>query len=199
MGRMVIHLNHMIGNVLNKLNINYHGIKTGTNLKINGVLQISGHNKIEIGDNVIINSSSYFNRIGGDTRTLLVAYGNQKINIGNNVGISNSAIISHGEGITIEDFVMIGGSCKIYDTDFHSLDYVKRMEKNETDINTKPVLIKRAAFVGAHSIILKGVTIGERVIVGAGSVVTKDIPDDEIWAGNPAKFIKKVPKEKENL
>ena len=47
-------------------------------------------------------------------------------------------------------------------------------------------------FIGANSIILKGVTIGERSIIGAGSVVTKNIPDDEIWAGNPAKFIRKI-------
>ena len=47
-------------------------------------------------------------------------------------------------------------------------------------------------FIGAHSIILKGVTIGARSIVGAGSVVTKDIPADEVWAGNPAKCIRKL-------
>ena len=55
-----------------------------------------------------------------------------------------------------------------------------------------PVVIKDGAFIGAHTIVLKGVTIGERSIVGAGSVVTRSIPDYEIWAGNPAKFIKKV-------
>lgn len=46
-------------------------------------------------------------------------------------------------------------------------------------------------FIGAHSIILKGVTIGECAIIGAGSVVTKDVGDDEIWGGNPAKCIRK--------
>lgn len=54
------------------------------------------------------------------------------------------------------------------------------------------VVIKDGAFIGAHTIVLKGVTIGERSIVGAGSVVSRSIPDYEIWAGNPAKFIKKV-------
>lgn len=60
---------------------------------------------------------------------------------------------------------------------------------------TGDVYIKRNAFLGARTIITKPVTIGEGACVGAGSVVTKDIPDYEIWAGNPAKFIKKIPKD----
>lgn len=81
----------------------------------------------------------------------------------------------------------------IFDTDFHSLDW--RDRKDGTDIQKRkksPVVIKSLAFIGANSIILKGVTIGERSIVGAGSVVTKDIPDGEIWAGNPAQFIREI-------
>ena len=53
-------------------------------------------------------------------------------------------------------------------------------------------MIKDHAFIGAHSLILKGVTIGKYSVVGAGSVVTKSIPDGEIWAGNPAHFIRKL-------
>ena len=56
--------------------------------------------------------------------------------------------------------------------------------------STKPVIIKQNVFIGAHSTILKGVTIGENSIIGACSVVTKNIPDNEVWAGNPAKYIK---------
>ena len=57
---------------------------------------------------------------------------------------------------------------------------------------TAPIVIGNDVFVGANSIILKGVTIGDRAIIGAGSIVTKDIPKDEVWAGNPAKFIRKI-------
>ncbi|MDP9041992.1 MAG: acyltransferase, partial [Bacteroidota bacterium] len=55
-----------------------------------------------------------------------------------------------------------------------------------------PIFIKKYSFVGAHSTILKGVTIGEGAIIGACSVVTKNIPPYEIWAGNPIRFISTV-------
>lgn len=57
-----------------------------------------------------------------------------------------------------------------------------------------PVIIKDHVFIGADALILKGVTIGEEAVIGARSVVTKKVPAKEIWAGNPAKFIKNVPK-----
>lgn len=86
--------------------------------------------------------------------------------------------------------VLIGGNVKIYDTDFHWVDYNKRII-TEGGKSTE-VVIKDGFFIGAHSIILKSVIIGERSVIGAGSVVTKDIPDDELWAGNPAKFVRKL-------
>lgn len=104
-------------------------------------------------------------------------------------GISNTAIVCHNK-IIIGKNVFIGGDCKIYDTDFHSINFNKRISEVDDDINTAPIHIKNGSFIGAGTIILKGVTIGERSIIGAGSVVTKDIPDNEIWAGNRVKFIK---------
>ena len=68
----------------------------------------------------------------------------------------------------------------------------ERTSVPETGILTRPVVIRDGAFIGAHSIILKGVTVGEKSVVGAGSVVTRSIPDGEIWAGNPARFIRKL-------
>ena len=156
---------------------------------INGRIIVFGN--IVIGSNVSVNSGIRYNPIGGSERTMLITHGNGKISIGNNVGISNTAIVS-AESIVIDDNVMIGGSCKIYDTDFHSIRYDYRMQKPDTHIKTSPVHIKEGAFIGAHSIILKGVTIGKHSVIGAGSVVTKSVPDGEIWAGNPAHFIRKV-------
>lgn len=71
------------------------------------------------------------------------------------------------------------------------MNYEDRIH-GDKNINAAPIMIKDGAFIGTRSIILKGVTIGERSIVEAGSVVTKSIPHDEVWAGNPAQFIKRL-------
>jgi acetyltransferase-like isoleucine patch superfamily enzyme len=160
--------------------------------EIRGILLIKNNGKIDIGNSVRINSSMFANPIGGDGKTMLTTGPKGSIQIGNNVRISNAAIVSQ-ETITIEDNVFLGGSCKIYDSDFHSLIPKFRCMDDDPDIKTKPVRICKDAFIGAHSIILKGVTIGDGAVIGAGCVVTKNVPAGEIWAGNPAKFIKKVP------
>ena len=66
------------------------------------------------------------------------------------------------------------------------------MKNGDLNVKTAPILIKEGVFIGAHAIILKGVTIGRHSVIGAGAVVTKDVPDNEVWAGNPAKFVKKL-------
>jgi acetyltransferase-like isoleucine patch superfamily enzyme len=81
---------------------------------------------------------------------------------------------------------MLGGGCRVYDSDFHPLDATARSANDLSAIRIRPVVIGDDVFVGAYSIILKGVRIGERAIIGAGSVVTRDVPAGEIWAGNPA-------------
>ena len=82
----------------------------------------------------------------------------------------------------------------MYDTDCHAISYADRRDV-KTDIpKRQKVIIGENSFIGAGSTILKGVTIGNRSIIGAGSVVACDVPSDEIWAGNPAKFIKRIGK-----
>ena len=85
-----------------------------------------------------------------------------------------------------------GGGTILMDSDAHSLSYVDRREsvqdmKNRID---KEIVVNDDVLIGANSIILKGVHIGARSVVGAGSVVTKNVPSDCIVAGNPAKVIK---------
>jgi len=64
------------------------------------------------------------------------------------------------------------------------------MHNGDNIVNTAPIIIRDYVFIGGSSIILKGVTIGKNSIVAAGSMVTKSIPDNEIWGGNPAKYLK---------
>lgn len=121
----------------------------------------------------------------------LITKNNAAIIIGDNVGISNSTIVSWNK-VEIDDYVYIGGGCKIWDTDFHSIDPYERRHNGDQKVNMAPIKIKKYAFIGGGSIILKGVTIGEYSIIGAGSVVVKSVPDKEIWAGNPARCIRKI-------
>lgn len=167
-------------------------ISIGKNWKIEGLIFIrnSGLGGITIGNNFSANSGASKNPIGGDTVLRLITKKSGKIVIKENVGISNSTLYSE-ELILIEDDVLIGGGCCIWDTDFHSLDKNKRGTPLDEG-KTLPIIIKKKAFIGAKAIILKSVVIGENSIVAAGSVVTKSIPDNQIWGGNPAKFIRNI-------
>ena len=80
------------------------------------------------------------------TTTIIEASGGGMVLIGNCVGISNSAIISKGPGVIIGDNVYIGGSCKIYDTDFHSIDYMERVVGHDSNVKLGKVDIKGGYF-----------------------------------------------------
>lgn len=160
-------------------------------LRIHGFLLVYNKGTLQFGEGGKINSHRLKNIIGGDTRSSIIVKRNAKLVTGVNFKMSNSAIYC-ADSITIGDNVMIGGSCKIWDTDFHPLDRSTRITDANSQYATRPVFIGNDVFIGGFSIILKGVTIGDGAIVGAGSVVSKDIPSGEIWAGNPARFIKKA-------
>ncbi|TMM53790.1 acyltransferase [Maribacter algarum] len=171
--------------------LKYKGVVYATYPRISGRIFISGPGKIILGEGVQINSNLFSNPIGGDTRTLFSVFKGATLSIGDYSGFSNIAI-SCKEKVTIGKHVKIGGGVKIYDSDFHSLNFEDR-KNPKTDIPIiKPIELKDGCFIGAHSIILKGVTIGKESIIGAGSLVTKSVPDGEIWGGNPIKFIKKI-------
>lgn len=158
-----------------------------------GRLYLRGFGKVNIGNNVVINSTYKTNFYGSGFRTIILCSGSGNLIIEDNVGISNSCIICEKE-IQINKGAIIGNGCCIYDTDCHAISYADRRDV-KTDIpKRQKVIIGENSFIGAGSTILKGVTIGNRSIIGAGSVVACDVPSDEIWAGNPAKFIKRIGK-----
>lgn len=113
-----------------------------------------------------------------------------RIVIGDNVGISGSTICA-AKSVTIGDNVLIGSGCLITDTDAHPIDWRDRRENQNEQTLCAPIVIGNDVFIGARCIILKGVTIGDRAVIGAGSVVSKDVPEDCVVAGNPARVVKR--------
>lgn len=102
--------------------------------------------------------------------------------IGDNVTIKPGVQI--WDGVTLEDNVFIGPNVTFTnDLMPRSKVYPEKFERT---------LIKKGASIGANATVIAGITIGENALIGAGSVVTKDIPANEIWIGNPAKFYKKI-------
>lgn len=106
--------------------------------------------------------------------------------IGKGVFINFDCCLLDIGGITIEDNVQIGPNVKIC-SEGHPLEPARRK-----DLIVKPVLIKRNAWIGAGAIILPGVTIGENAVIAAGAVVNRDVPDNTVVAGIPAKIIKTI-------
>lgn len=184
---------YLIWTPVNKLSFRMNDIKYGEGLKCRGKVFTIAHSlkaKIELGSHVFINSGNTQNPIGLGDRTYFQVFDCGEIIVGDNVGISNTAFSCYSS-IVVEDNVFIGAGCKIFDNAFHPVDYYKRVHTTEKP-KSAPIRIKEGAFIGGGVFVLKGVTIGRHSVVGAGSVVTKDIPDNQIWAGNPAKFIKEI-------
>lgn len=123
---------------------------------------------------------------------------NAKVNVGARTFIGASKLIC-AEHITIGDDVLISWGCTISDHNSHSLLWQERSQdvilwrngaKDWSNVLCSPVILADKCWIGFNTIILKGVTVGEGAIVGAGSVVTKDVPPYTLVAGNPAKIIR---------
>lgn len=187
----------------------YHSVATWFKFKVNGVkfssFKSSGIPKvwvnrrgggITIGEDFRMNNGNADNIIGFGVPCALMAE-KATIKIGSHVGISQTTLFALEADITIGDYTLLGGGVKVYSSDFHSLDYNHRRDYSLGGLDNQnrksaPVAIGHDCFIGAGTIILKGVTIGDYSIIGAGSVVTKSVPSGEIWAGNPARFVKKI-------
>ena len=178
--------------VINYVKLKSNSVEYKSFPNISGLLVVRNRGQIKIGEGVILTSRLYSNPVGGRNKCCLFTTRGGNIIIGDKVGISNSVIFSTCR-IEIEEKVLIGGGVQIYDTDFHSLKYSERIKlSKDMDVKSASVLIKKGAFIGANVMILKGVEIGKKSIIASGSVVSKSIPDGEIWGGNPAKFIRKI-------
>ncbi len=156
-------------------------------LTVLGPLGLSAGGQILIGKNVTIINDSKFNRAGINHPTQLVAGASADLTIGDHTGISGASIYSM-ECIRIGKHVLIGANCHIFDTDFHPMDWQQRRVSGVPA--TAPVSIEDDVWLAANVTVLKGVTIGARSVIAAGSIVTSDIPADVLAGGTPAKVIK---------
>ncbi len=165
----------------------------GKKLRVRGPLnlKIKRGCKLIIGNNLSIVSGLNINPLGRNIESMIRCDDIAVITIGDNVGMSCISIWSK-KSIFIGDNVKLGANVIIMDSDMHSLNYLERRHFSSDSINakSKKIIINDDVFVGTGSIITKGVEIGERSIIAAGSVVVKNVPCDQIWGGNPAKFLK---------
>ena len=151
------------------------------------ILSVAPGSTMRLGDNLHCNSSPRSNPLGCFQPCVLRTMSSGAvIDLGPNVGLS-AAVLVAGQSIVVGEGTIFGAGAVVIDNDFHfpegqwgwGFDCVT---------TAKPVVIGRGCFIGARAWILKGVTLGDRVVVGAGSVVTRDVPAGWIAVGNPAKL-----------
>lgn len=125
-------------------------------------------------------------QIGDNSRVMpgMVVVRGNSVKIGNNVVVMYNCLMMGAGGITIDDDVRVAANVQLISNN-HDL-------KDRDILVCKPVHLKRNCWIGAGASILPGVTIGVNAVVGAASVVTKDVPDNAVVAGNPARIIKMI-------
>lgn len=171
----------------------WHGVSAGSDLDIFGrcIIRRGLDSTIELGDEVQIISSSWRSSTANCGRAKLrTFYPTARITMGKRSGMTGGAIIARSKTIQIGEDCMLAPNVTIVDSDFHATwpPYARR---KELDVATDAgVTLERNVWVGMGTIILKGVTIGENSVIGAGSVVKDDIPANCLAAGVPARVIR---------
>jgi acetyltransferase-like isoleucine patch superfamily enzyme len=163
----------------------FNGIKLGNNIVFCGkpIIRRYPYSSISIGNNCKFRSD-FTIALGYNKKCIILTrLRNSQIIIGNDCGF-NAVVISACESISIGNNVLIGYNTKIIDYDGHSSEDIEKPGQ------IKPVVICDRVFIGMNVTILKGVTIGENSVIGANSIVVKDIPANVIAAGNPCKVIR---------
>ncbi|MFN9962032.1 MAG: acyltransferase [Planctomycetota bacterium] len=147
----------------------------------NAKFQKSADAKISIGDQCIFRSSPTSNLIGINRPCIITAFKRAQLQIGDSCGFSGT-VLGCFHRITIGDKVRCGANTLITDSDWH--------EGDPRTSDPRPVVIEDNVWLGVNSIVLKGSKIGRNSVIGAGSIVTGEIPPNVIAAGTPCKVIK---------
>ncbi len=187
--------------------------------KLNEILKLKSlrecYKQYYIGENVFFYLESNISNFQNNPKSIIIGSNSHirgeivvfpsggYVQIGNNCFVGENSKIWSKKEVIIGNNVLISHNVNIHDTNSHSIDSDERSKeyldiisggfrKRDVNVINKSIIIENDVWIGFNSIILKGVRIGKRTIVAAGSVVTKDIPADVIVAGNPAKVVKNI-------
>jgi acetyltransferase-like isoleucine patch superfamily enzyme len=151
-------------------------------------LRVSGERRIRIGDRVFIGAGSWLQTLSDDGN------GSVALSIASGTSIAGNCVISAVRSITLGEEVLLARNVYISD---HIHKYIERNTSilDQGLDKIQPVVIERGAWLGQNVVVCPGVTIGEGAVIGANSVVTKDVPDHCIAAGSPARVVKVIERE----
>lgn len=171
------------------------GLEHGSDMRLYGspIVELHPGSRITLGHGVTLVSDARFTALGVSRPTILrtLAPG-AHLTIGDGSGLSGTTICA-AVSVVIGERVLIGADVMIVDTDFHPVDSIPRTGLPVPEGRPQDaVRIGHDVFLGGRSIILKGVTVGDGAVVGAGSVVTSDVAPHTIVAGNPARLVRET-------
>ena len=152
-----------------------------------------------LGKSVILNAfiNLYGCQIGDNTKIGTFVEIQKGAKIGKNCKISSHTFIC--EGVTIEDNVFVGHNVTFINDLYPRATTASGKLQTDEDWTCIPTLVQKGASIGSSATLLSGITVGENAIIGAGSVVTKDVPPNTIVAGNPAKIIRRIKEKGQRL
>lgn len=192
---MILALQQRTSTALAQLRLRHSGVLVSRSAKFFGQPIVTREKgaTIVIGARAVLSSTSKTTALGVRGPVILRCLTSEAmINIGEDTGLSGTVICA-AASVKIGRRCLVGADCMIFDTDFHNLEPDNRRYSRPDWPNiSKGVLIEDDVFIGARSIVSKGVRIGRGSIIAAGSIVTKDVPDYSVYGGAPATLLRMI-------